>query len=50
MMPGCCMGGMGWRRYISPAEELERLHEYLDQLKKEVAGVEARIHQLKGQK
>ncbi len=45
---GCCMGG-GWRRFVSPAEELERLHEYLDQLKKEMAGVEARIHQLKGQ-
>ena len=44
---GCCHGG-GWRRFISPAEELERLHEYLDQLKKEIAGVEARIHDLKG--
>ena len=44
---GCCQGG-GWRRFVSPAEELERLHEYLDQLKKEIAGVEARIHDLKG--
>ena len=53
---GCCsphgMGhhcpGMGWRRFMSPAEKLERLHEYLDQLKKEVAGVEAMIHEMKG--
>jgi hypothetical protein len=44
---GCCTGG-GWRRFISPAEELERLHNYLDELKKETAGVEARIHDLKG--
>ena len=44
---GCC-SGFGWRRFVSPAEELERLHEYLDQLKKEMAGVEARLHELKG--
>jgi hypothetical protein len=44
---GCCTGG-GWRRFISPAEELERLHDYLAELKKEMAGVEARIHDLKG--
>ena len=43
---GCCMGG-GWRRFVSPAEELERLHNYLAELKNEVAGVEARIHELK---
>ena len=47
MMPGCC-GGPWFRRFISPAEELERLHDYLAELKKEIAGVEARIHQLKG--
>ncbi len=46
-LPGCC-GGMGFRRFISPAEELERLKNYLDELKKEIAGVEARIHELKG--
>lgn len=48
-MPGCC-GGMGFRRFISPAEELERLKVYLEELKKEIAGVEARIHDLKGHK
>lgn len=57
--PGCCCcGGMmfghrrgfGFRRFISPAEELENLREYLEELKKETAGVEARIHELKGQK
>lgn len=47
--PGCCRG-FGWRRFISPAEELERLHDYLAELKKEIAGVEARLHELKGQK
>ncbi|MEJ2068898.1 MAG: hypothetical protein P8X49_09525 [Syntrophobacterales bacterium] len=46
-LPGCCPG-LGWRRFMSPAEEMERLHEYLAELKKEVAGVEARIHELKG--
>ena len=47
MMSGCCRG-MGFRRFISPAEEMERLKDYLDELKKEMAGVEARIHELKG--
>lgn len=46
-LPGCCMG-FGWRRFMSPAEELERLEEYLAELKKEMAGVEARIQELKG--
>jgi hypothetical protein len=46
MMSCCC--GMGFRRFISPAEELERLRDYLEELKKEMAGVEARIHELKG--
>ncbi len=44
---GCCQGG-GWRRFISPAEQLEYLHNYLEELKKEMAGVEAKIHELKG--
>jgi hypothetical protein len=46
MMPGCC-SGPGWRRFISPAEELERLNDYLEELKKEMAGVEARLRDLK---
>ncbi len=40
------MGG-GWGRFVSPAEELERLHNYLAEFKNEIAGVEARIHELK---
>jgi hypothetical protein len=47
MMPGCC-GGMGFRRFISPAEELERLQNYLEELRKEMAGVEARIREMQG--
>jgi hypothetical protein len=47
LLPGCCRG-FGWRRFISPAEELERLKEYLAELKKEIAGVEARIQELQG--
>lgn len=45
--PGCCVGP-GWRRFFSPAEELECLERYLEDLKKEQAGVEARINELKG--
>ena len=44
---GCCHG-RSWRRFVSPAEQLECLHGYLEDLKKEIAGVEARIHDLKG--
>jgi hypothetical protein len=44
---GCCRG---WRRFVSPAEEMERLRDYLEELKKEMAGVEARLHELKGGK
>lgn len=48
MHHGCCSGwGMGFRRFISPAEELERLQDYLEELKKEIAGVEARIKHLR---
>ena len=47
LQPGNWSGG-GWRRFMSPAEEMERLQDYLGELKKEVAGVEARIHALKG--
>jgi hypothetical protein len=49
MHPVCC-GGRGWRRFISPAEEMEHLTDYLEELKKEMAGVEARINELKGQR
>ncbi len=46
---GCCGCGCGMfiRRFISAKEEQERLEEYRDQLKKELAGVEERIQELK---
>jgi hypothetical protein len=44
----CCCSGLGWRRFFSPAEELECLEKYLEDLKKEQAGVEVRIRELKG--
>ena len=47
MPGGCCRG---WRRFVSPAEETERLRDYLEELKKEMAGVEARLHELKAVK
>ncbi|MBA5941997.1 MAG: DUF5320 domain-containing protein [Methanophagales archaeon] len=45
---GCCGCGDGtfFRRFISAKEEQERLEEYRDQLKKELAGVEERIQEL----
>jgi len=44
---GCCSGHGGFaRRFISKAEKLEKLEEYKDQLKKELAGVEERIQEL----
>jgi hypothetical protein len=49
MHPWCC-SGRSWRHFISPAEEMEHLQDYLEELKKEVAGVEARIQELKGKK
>ena len=47
---GCCGCGCGmfFRRFVSAKEEQERLEEYRDQLKKELAGVEDRIQELKG--
>jgi hypothetical protein len=36
------------RRYYSSEEERERLESYREQLKKELAGVEERIGELKG--
>ena len=50
---GCCCGPggfMGWRRFITPAEEMEGLVNYKEQLQKELAGVEARLKELKGKK
>jgi len=44
---GCCGGGTFFRRFISAKEEQERLEEYRDQLKKELAGVEERLRELK---
>ena len=40
---GCCGCGPGLRRFFSSQEERERLENYRDQLKKELAGVEERI-------
>lgn len=47
---GCCGCGCGpfFRRFVSAKEEVERLEEYRDQLKKELAGLEERIQELKG--
>jgi len=46
---GCCGCGCGsfFRRFISGKEEQEMLEGYRDQLKKELAGVEERIKELK---
>lgn len=47
---GCCGCGCGasFRSFFSVKEEQERLEFYSDQLKKELAGVEERIKELKG--
>lgn len=46
---GCgCGCGPFFRRFISKKEEVEFMEEYRDQLKKELAGVEERIRELKG--
>lgn len=47
---GCCGCGCGpsFRRFISAKEEAERLEEYRNQLKKELAGVEEYVQELKG--
>ena len=48
---GCCGCGCGpsFRRFFSSKEEQECLETYKDQLKKELAGVEERINELKVQ-
>ena len=45
---GCCGCGCGtsFRRFMSAKEEQERLEEYKEQLKKEIAGVEECIQEL----
>jgi len=47
---GCCGSGFGppFRRFFSSKEEQEYLETYRDQLKKELAGVEEHIKELKG--
>ncbi len=46
--PDCgCGCGVLFRRFISAKEEQERLENYRDQLKKELAGLEERIQELK---
>lgn len=47
---GCCGCGCGpsFRRFFSSEEEQECLETYRDQLKKELAGLEERIKELKG--
>ncbi|MFC2024014.1 hypothetical protein ACFLTJ_00315 [Chloroflexota bacterium] len=43
---GCGCGGFQ-RRFVSAKEEQDRLENYAEQLKKELAGVEERIQELK---
>lgn len=47
---GCCGCGCGssFRRFFSSKEEQECLEAYRDELRKELAGVEERIEELKG--
>lgn len=49
---GCCGCGCGcgpsFRRFFSSKEEQECLEAYSDELRKELAGVEERIEELKG--
>ncbi len=47
---GCCGCGCGpsFRRFYSSGEELECLEHYQDQLKRELAGLEERIQELRG--
>lgn len=44
---GCCCSGPSFRRFFSTKEEEERLEDYRDQLKKELAGLEERLKELK---
>jgi hypothetical protein len=40
---GCCQPGGFQRRFVTKEEELEKLQEYRDQLKKELEGVEEHL-------
>jgi len=44
---GCGCDGFFHRHYFSKLEEKEWLEEYRDELKKELAGVEERLKELK---
>ena len=47
---GCCCGcGSSFRRFMSAEEEQERIVEYKEQLKKELAAVEEHLKELKGE-
>lgn len=47
---GCTCGcGPSFRRFYSSKEERERLESYQDELKKELAGVEERLTELKAE-
>ena len=48
--PGACCCGCGLvsRRFFSSQEELEHLEAYAEQLKKELAGVEERLREVRG--
>jgi hypothetical protein len=43
------MCGCNFRKFISVDEELERLKQYKDQLQREIAGVDAKIEELKAE-
>ena len=49
---GCCCCGHGYerfpRRFLSPAEEKKELEKYLDELQKELAGVEEMLKKIGG--
>lgn len=45
---GCCCGcGSSFRRFMSAKEERERIEDYREQLKKELAAVEEHLKEIK---
>jgi len=42
-----CGCGCGFRQFLTPEEEIERLENYKKQLRKEIEGVEKRVKELK---